>query len=73
MALAVPSQHLSRCRRKVYIGIKNKSHRGRQISEFKASLIYKVSSRTARVTQRKTKTNKQTNSHTPPHLKNSGS
>jgi hypothetical protein len=26
--------------------------RGRQISEFKASLIYRVSSRTARVTQR---------------------
>jgi hypothetical protein len=40
--------------------------RGRQISEFKASLIYRVSSRTARATQRnsvektnKTKTNKQ--------------
>jgi hypothetical protein len=26
--------------------------RGRQISEFKASLVYKVSSRTARATQR---------------------
>jgi hypothetical protein len=40
--------------------------RGRQISEFKASLVYKVSSRTARATQRnpvskKQKTNKQTN------------
>jgi hypothetical protein len=39
--------------------------RGRQISEFEASLVYKVSSRTARTTQRnpvseKTKTNKQT-------------
>ena len=38
--------------------------RGRQISEFKASLVYKVSSRTARATQRnpvskKTKINKQ--------------
>jgi hypothetical protein len=39
--------------------------RGRQISEFEASLVYKVSSRTARATQRnpvlkkKTKTNKQ--------------
>jgi hypothetical protein len=37
--------------------------RGRQISEFKASLVYKVSSRTARATQRnpvsKNKTNKQ--------------
>jgi hypothetical protein len=47
--------------------------RGRQISEFEASLVYKVSSRTARVIQRnpvsktktktknKAKTNKQTN------------
>jgi hypothetical protein len=40
--------------------------RGRQISEFKASLVYKVSSRIARATQRnpvsknkQTKTNKQ--------------
>jgi hypothetical protein len=35
--------------------------RGRQISEFKASLVYRVSSRTARVTQRNpvSKTNKQ--------------
>jgi hypothetical protein len=42
--------------------------RGRQISEFKASLVYRVSSRTARATQRnlvskKTK-NKQTNKQT---------
>jgi hypothetical protein len=37
--------------------------RGRQISEFKASLVYRMSSRTARATEkhclRKTKTNKQ--------------
>jgi hypothetical protein len=41
--------------------------RGRQISEFEASLVYKVSSRTARAIQRnpvlKNKTNKQTNSN----------
>jgi hypothetical protein len=40
--------------------------RGRRISEFEASLVYRVSSRTARATQRnpvskKPKTNKQTN------------
>jgi hypothetical protein len=45
--------------------------RGKWISEFEASLVYRVSSRTARATQRnsvlkkqnktKTKTNKQTN------------
>jgi hypothetical protein len=40
--------------------------RGRQISEFEASLVYRVSSRTARAIQRnpvskKPKTNKQTN------------
>jgi hypothetical protein len=41
--------------------------RGRQISEFEASLVYKVSSSTARATQRKPvlkkikQTNKQTN------------
>jgi hypothetical protein len=40
--------------------------RGRRISEFEASLVYKVSSRAARATQRnpvskKPKTNKQTN------------
>jgi hypothetical protein len=42
--------------------------RGRWISEFEASLVYRVSSRTARATQRnpvskkqKNKTNKQTN------------
>jgi hypothetical protein len=36
--------------------------RGRQISEFEASLVYKVSSRTARATQRNpvSKTNKLT-------------
>jgi hypothetical protein len=36
--------------------------RGRLISEFEASLVYRVSSRTARATQRNpVKTNKQTN------------
>jgi hypothetical protein len=43
--------------------------RGRRISEFEASLVYKVSSRTARAIQRnpvsKTKTNKQTNKNKP--------
>jgi hypothetical protein len=43
--------------------------RGRWISEFKASLVYRVSSRTARATQRnpvwkKQKTNKQTKKKT---------
>jgi len=44
--------------------------RGRQISEFKAILVYKVSSRTARATQRnpvsKQQTNKQTNKNSSP-------
>jgi hypothetical protein len=43
--------------------------RGRQISEFKASLVYRVSSRTARVTQRNPvskKQNKQTNKKNNP-------
>jgi hypothetical protein len=31
---------------------KNRTARGRQISEFEASLVYRVSSRTARATQR---------------------
>ena len=35
--------------------------RGRQISEFDASLVYKVSSRTARATQRNPVSKKQTN------------
>jgi hypothetical protein len=35
--------------------------RGRQISEFKASLVYRVSSRTARATQRNPVSEKQTN------------
>jgi hypothetical protein len=37
--------------------------RGRRISEFEASLVYRVSSRTTRATQRNpvSKTNKQTN------------
>jgi hypothetical protein len=34
--------------------------RGRQISKFKASLVYKMSSRTARATQRNPTSNKQT-------------
>jgi hypothetical protein len=43
--------------------------RGRQISEFEASLVYRVSSRTARAIQRnpvskRTKTNKQTTTTT---------
>jgi hypothetical protein len=45
--------------------------RGRQISEFEASLVYRVSSRTARAHRetlsrknKKTKTNKQTNKQT---------
>jgi hypothetical protein len=40
--------------------------RGRQISEFKDSLVYRLSSRTARATQRNpvSKTNKQTNKQT---------
>jgi hypothetical protein len=45
--------------------------RGRQISEFEASLVYKVSSRTARAIQRnpvsKNKTNKQTNKFKDSH------
>jgi hypothetical protein len=35
--------------------------RGRQISEFEASLVYEVSSRTARAAQRNPVSNKQTN------------
>jgi hypothetical protein len=38
--------------------------RGRRISEFKASLVYRVSSRTARATQRNPVSNKQTNKQT---------
>jgi hypothetical protein len=43
--------------------IQHSGGRGRRISEFEASLVYRVSSRTARATQRNsvTKTNKQTN------------
>jgi hypothetical protein len=50
--------------------IKNWKGRDRWISEFKASLVYKVSSRTARTIQRNpvskniNKTNKQTNKRT---------
>ena len=49
--------------------------RGRRISEFEASLVYKVSSRTARATQRnpvskkpKQKTNKQKTTSPPKKL-----
>jgi hypothetical protein len=38
--------------------------RGRRIFEFKASLVYKVSSRTARAIQRNPVSNKQTNKQT---------
>jgi hypothetical protein len=38
--------------------------RGRQISEFKASLVYKVSSRTGRTAQRNPASNKQKNKKT---------
>jgi hypothetical protein len=38
--------------------------RGRRISEFEASLVYKVSSRTARATQRNPVSKKQTNKQT---------
>jgi hypothetical protein len=47
--------------------LKHSGGRGRRISEFEASLVYRVSSRTARATQRnpvsksKKQTNKQTN------------
>jgi hypothetical protein len=48
--------------------------RGRWISEFKASLVYKVSSRTARATQRnpvskKTKNKKPKQQQQKPHTK----
>jgi hypothetical protein len=53
--------------------------RGRRISEFKATLVYRVNSRTARATQRhpvsnkqtknKNKTNKQTKHHAQNTLK----
>jgi hypothetical protein len=41
--------------------IPNKIDRGRQISEFEASLVYKVTSRTARAIQRNPVLKKQTN------------
>jgi hypothetical protein len=48
--------------------LQHSGSRGRQISEFEASLVYKVSSRTARVIQRnpvsKNKTNKTKNKQT---------
>jgi hypothetical protein len=39
--------------------------RGRRISEFKASLVYSLSSRTARATQRNPVSKKQTNKQKP--------
>jgi hypothetical protein len=44
--------------------------RGRRISEFEASLVYKVSSRTARAIQRNPVSNKQTNKQTEKNKKN---
>jgi hypothetical protein len=49
--------------------------RGKQISEFEANLVYRVSSRTARATQRNPvsknkQTNKQTNKQPPPQHRN---
>jgi hypothetical protein len=41
--------------------------RGRQISEFKASLVYRVSFRTARATQRKPVSKKPKNQNTKPN------
>jgi hypothetical protein len=47
--------------------------RGRQISEFEASLVYKVSSRTARAIQRNpVSKNKQTNKQKQSHIAASG-
>jgi hypothetical protein len=43
--------------------------RGRQISEFKASLVYRVSSRTARTTKRNPVLKKQTKNQTKPNQK----
>jgi hypothetical protein len=42
--------------------------RGRQISEFEASLVYKVSSRTARATQRNPVSKKQKQNKTKNHI-----
>jgi hypothetical protein len=43
--------------------------RGRQISEFEASLVYRVSSRTARATQRNPVSEKQNNNNNKIFLK----
>ena len=45
--------------------------RGRQISEFKASLVYRVSSRTARVIQRNPVSKKPTKTTTKKDINNS--
>jgi hypothetical protein len=44
---------------KIIFSSQHSGGRGRQISEFEASLIYKVSSRTARATQRNPVSTKQ--------------
>ena len=46
--------------------------RGRWISELKASLVYKMSSRTARVTQRKKKKRKEKKSPLQPRIWSAG-
>jgi hypothetical protein len=43
---------------------RNTCSRGRQISEFEVSLVYRVSSRTAKATQRKTLSRKNKNKQT---------
>jgi hypothetical protein len=58
--------------RKIFKSQRQSQHlggRGRQISELEASLVYRVSSRTARDTQRNpvSKTNKQTNKKSQRH------
>jgi hypothetical protein len=55
---------------KYYSAIANNEFRGRQISEFEASLVYKVSSRTARAIQKNpvSKNRKQTNNQTKKKL-----
>jgi hypothetical protein len=52
----------------VRIGSIHLGGRGRRISAFEASLVYKVSSRTARATQKNSVSNKQTNKQTEKEL-----
>jgi hypothetical protein len=49
---------------KQYSAIKKTIFRGRWISEFEASLVYRVSSRTARIHRKTLSRNKQTNKQT---------